>query len=139
MAGRRDKNLDHPTSDLCLKPLQSSGFLCSCILIPQRAVREGIIPDLEILIDTAFAMFALGWHYEAGIQFVRLMLAGVFINTLICGSSSIMGEVILFYLERLNLLARVAQLSTPRRRLHSAKFVRDSKWDVESVLPATHA
>jgi uncharacterized protein len=56
----------------------------------------------------------LGWHYEAGIQFVRLILAGVFDKypdlQIILGH---WGEVILFYLERLGSLARVAHLRRP--------------------------
>jgi hypothetical protein len=46
--------------------------------IPQRAVRDVYYSGFGDSIDTAFATFALGWHYEAGIQFIRLMLAGVF-------------------------------------------------------------
>ncbi len=56
----------------------------------------------------------LGWHYEAGIQFVRLMLRGVFDRY--PGLQFILGhwgEVVLFYLERLNSLARVAKLQRP--------------------------
>jgi hypothetical protein len=59
-------------------------------------------------IDTAFAAFGLGWHYEAGIQFIRLILAGVFDKypdlQVILGH---WGEVVLFYLKRLGSLARV--------------------------------
>jgi uncharacterized protein len=65
-------------------------------------------------VDTAFATFALGWHYEAGVQFIRLLLAGIFDKhpdlQIILGH---WGEVILFYLERLNSLERVAQLRRP--------------------------
>jgi uncharacterized protein len=82
--------------------------------IPQRAVREAYYSGFGDSIDMAFATFALGWHYEAGIQFVRLMLSGVFDKfpdlQIILG---LWGEVILFYLERLNSLARVAQLQCP--------------------------
>ena len=56
----------------------------------------------------------LGWHYEAGIQFVRLILAGVFDKypdlQIILGH---WGEVVLFYLERLGSLARVTHLQRP--------------------------
>jgi predicted TIM-barrel fold metal-dependent hydrolase len=82
--------------------------------IPQRAVREVYYSGFGDAIDTAFATFALGWHYEAGIQFVRLMLAGVFDRypdlQIVLGH---WGEVVLFYLERLNSLARVANLQKP--------------------------
>ncbi len=82
--------------------------------IPQRAVRDVYYSGFGDSVDTAFATFALGWHYEAGIQFVRLMLAGVFDEypdlQIILGH---WGEVVLFYLERLNSLARVAGLRRP--------------------------
>ncbi|RZJ94489.1 MAG: hypothetical protein EOO60_02920 [Hymenobacter sp.] len=64
--------------------------------------------------DTAFATFGLGWHYEAGLQFVRLVLAGVFDKypdlQIILGH---WGEVVLFYLERLTSLGWVATLQQP--------------------------
>ena len=82
--------------------------------IPQRAVREVYYSGFSNQIDSAFATFALGWHYETGIQFVRLILAGVFDKypdlQIILGH---WGEVVLFYLERLASLARVAQLQRP--------------------------
>jgi predicted TIM-barrel fold metal-dependent hydrolase len=56
----------------------------------------------------------LGWHYEAGVQFVRLILAGVFDRfpnlQIILGH---WGEVVLFYLERLAGLNRAAKLDRP--------------------------
>ena len=66
------------------------------------------------LTDLAFSTFGLGWHYEAGIQFVRLVLAGVFDRfpklQIILGHWR---EVILFYAERLSTLYRVAKLDKP--------------------------
>ena len=111
----RDKNLDHPDF---LPIFETAAKLRVPLFvhpqIPQRAVREVYYSGVGDLIDTAFATFALGWHYEAGIQFVRLMLAGVFDKypdlQIILGH---WGEVILFYLERLNSLARVAKLQRP--------------------------
>ncbi|QKZ15824.1 amidohydrolase family protein [Spirosoma sp. KUDC1026] len=56
----------------------------------------------------------MGWHYEAGIQFVRLILAGVFDKyptlQIILGH---WGEVVLFYLERMNALGQLAKLQRP--------------------------
>ncbi|WP_263374444.1 amidohydrolase family protein [Granulicella aggregans] len=116
LCGRtRDKNLDHPD----FLPLFSTAAKLGVPVfvhpqIPQRAVRDTYYSGFGELIDTAFATFALGWHYEAGIQFVRLMLAGVFDQypdlQIILGH---WGEVVLFYLERLNSLARVAKLQRP--------------------------
>ena len=116
LCGRtRDKNLDHPD----FLPL----FEIACRLrvplyihpqIPQRAVRDTLYSGFGDQVDTAFAAFGLGWHYEAGIQFVRLILAGVFDRypdlQMILGH---WGEVVLFYLERLSSLARVAKLQRP--------------------------
>jgi uncharacterized protein len=116
LCGRtRDKSLDHadflPIFETAAK-LKVPLFVHP--QIPQRAVREVYYSGFGDLIDTAFATFALGWHYEAGIQFIRLMLAGVFDKypdlQIILGH---WGEVILFYLERLNSLARVAKLQRP--------------------------
>ncbi|MBB2926597.1 amidohydrolase family protein [Paraburkholderia silvatlantica] len=88
---------------------------------PTPAVRaqlyEGFDPDVSAL----FAIGGVGWHYEAGVQVIRLILSGVldrFPNlTLILGH---WGEVILFYLERINLLHKAAKL--PRS---FAQYVRD--------------
>ena len=82
--------------------------------IPQRQVRGALYGGFGEPVSTAFAAFGLGWHYEAGIQFVRLILAGVFDKfpglQIILGH---WGEVVLFYTERLQALARVASLSQP--------------------------
>jgi predicted TIM-barrel fold metal-dependent hydrolase len=116
LCGRtRDKNLDHPDF---LPILSTAARLKVPVFIhpqiPQRAVRDVYYSGFGEPIDTAFAAFGLGWHYEAGIQFVRLMLAGVFDQfpdlQIILGH---WGEVVLFYLERLNSLARVAKLQRP--------------------------
>jgi hypothetical protein len=116
LCGRtRDKNLDHPDFLPIFETAARLGVpLFVHPQIPQRAVREAYYSGFGDSIDAAFATFALGWHYEAGIQFVRLMLAGVFDKhpdlQIILGH---WGEVILFYLERLNALARVAPLPRP--------------------------
>ncbi len=116
LCGRtRDKSMDHPD----FRPMFEMAARLRVPLfvhpqIPQRAVRDVYYSGFGEAIDTAFATFALGWHYEAGIQFIRLMLAGVFDAfpdlQIILGH---WGEVVLFYLERLNALSRVAQLQRP--------------------------
>jgi hypothetical protein len=116
LCGRtRDRNLDHPDFRPILKTAATLGVpLFIHPQIPQRAVRDVYYSGFGVQVDTAFATFALGWHYEAGIQFVRLMLAGVFDEypglQIILGH---WGEVVLFYLERLNVLSRVAKLQRP--------------------------
>lgn len=116
LCGRtRNKNLDHPDFLPMFEAAAKLGVpLFIHPQIPQRAVRDVYYSGFGESIDTAFATFALGWHYETGIQFVRLMLAGVFDRypdlQVILGH---WGEVILFFLERLNSLTRVAHLRRP--------------------------
>jgi hypothetical protein len=143
LCGRtRDKNLDHPDF---LPIFETAAKLRVPLFvhpqIPQRAVREVYYSGFGDLIDTALATFALGWHYEAGIQFVRLMLRGV-LDTypdlqIILGH---WGEVILFYLERLQSLARVAQLPRPvadyiRKNLYVTSSGMWSQPYLERTLP----
>jgi predicted TIM-barrel fold metal-dependent hydrolase len=82
--------------------------------IPQPAVRQAIYGGYGERISSAFATHGIGWHYETGIQFLRLCLAGVFERfpdlQVILGH---WGEVILFYLERADGLALQAQLACP--------------------------
>ena len=64
-------------------------------------MREASYSGIGDKADLALAAFSLGWHYEAGLQWVRLAATGVF-NELpdlqvILGH---WGEVVLFYLER---------------------------------------
>lgn len=111
----REKNLDHPDF---LPFLGAAARLGVPVFvhpqIPQRAVRDVYYSGFGEPVDSAFAAFGLGWHYEAGIQFVRLILAGVFDRfpdlQIILGH---WGEVVLFYLERMSSLARVASLQRP--------------------------
>ena len=111
----RDKNLDH--SDF-LPVLRAAADLNVPVFIhpqiPQASVRAALYAGFGEPVDTAFAAFGLGWHYEAGVQFVRLILAGVFDRfpnlQIILGH---WGEVVLFYTERLKSLARVAKLGCP--------------------------
>ncbi|HVW78485.1 MAG TPA: amidohydrolase family protein [Alloacidobacterium sp.] len=116
LCGRtRNRNLDHPDF---LPIFDAAAKLHVPVFIhpqiPQRAVRDVYYSGFGDQVDTAFATFALGWHYEAGIQFIRLMLAGVFDKypdlQIILGH---WGEVVLFYLERLKSLAYVAKLQRP--------------------------
>jgi len=97
LCGRtREKNLDHPDFFPIFETAASLRVpLFIHPQIPQRAVRDIYYSGFSAQVDTAFAAFGLGWHYEAGIQFVRLILAGV------------------FDLERLGSLARVTNLKRP--------------------------
>jgi hypothetical protein len=108
----RDKNLDHPNFIPLLRTAAEQRVpLFIHPQIPQASVRADLYSGFGELVDLAFATFGLGWHYEAGIQFVRLIVTGVFDRypdlQIILGHG---GEVVLFYLERLKSLARVAKL-----------------------------
>ncbi|MCJ2138639.1 amidohydrolase family protein [Methylobacterium sp. E-066] len=84
----------------------------------------------DALVDLALAAYGLGWHYEAGLQFERLVLAGTFDRhpglQVILGH---WGEVVLFYLERLAALQRVAKLDRP-----VADYVRDNLYVTASGM-----
>ena len=73
----------------------------------RAALYDGFSPEVSAL----FAISGIGWHYEAGVQAIRLILSGVLDRfpdlQLVLGH---WGEVILFYLERIDLLAKVAKL-----------------------------
>lgn len=116
LCGRtREKNMDHKDFwelFACAEALGVPLFIHP--QIPQKAVRDVYYSGFDELTDLAFSTFGLGWHYEAGIQFVRLVLAGVFDRfpnlQIILGH---WGEVILFYTERLASLNRAAKLGKP--------------------------
>ena len=78
--------------------------------IPSHAVREAYYSDLPGAMGLQLATGGIGWHYEAGIQFLRMVLSGVFDRfpdlQVILGH---WGEVVLFYLERIDLLSKAAK------------------------------
>jgi len=81
---------------------------------PVAAVREACYSGFSDPVNTALATYGLGWHYDAGLQFVRLMLAGHFDRMprlqMILGH---WGELVLFYAERLSAMDRVSGLAHP--------------------------
>jgi len=126
LCGRtREKNLDHKDFWEVFECAEALGVpLFIHPQIPQKGVRDIYYSGFDELTDLAFSTFGLGWHYEAGIQFVRLILAGAFDRfpklQIILGH---WGEVILFYTERLASLNRAAKLDRPfidyvRQNLH---------------------
>src|SRR5579871_2085004 len=111
----REKNLDHEDFWAifeCAAGLGAPVFVHP--QIPQQAIREACRSGLGAEVDLVLSGPGLGWHYEAGLQFVRLALAGVFDRfpdlQIILGH---WGEVVLFYLERLAVLDRTAKLARP--------------------------
>ena len=105
LCGRtRDRHLDHPD----LRPMlaKASELKIPVFIHPQTplpAVRDALYSGVSDKADLALAAFGLGWHYEAGLQWVRLAAAGVFDELpdlqIILGH---WGEVVLFTLERIS-------------------------------------
>jgi hypothetical protein len=79
--------------------------------LPQPRVWDALYAGFDDAIDRAFASHGIGWHYESGVQFLRLVLAGVFDRfpdlQVLLGH---WGEVVLFYLDRADALAVQAKL-----------------------------
>lgn len=113
LCGRtREKNLDHPDFLPMFATAETLGVpLYIHPQVPQKPVRDALYGGFSDQVDAAFSAFGLGWHYEAGIQFVRMILAGIFDRhpnlQIILGH---WGEVVLFYTERLKNLSRALQL-----------------------------
>jgi uncharacterized protein len=107
-----ERNLDHPDN----WPIFEAAAALRAPLyihpqIPQPRVRDALYSGFDDAIDGAFATFGIGWHYEVGVQFLRLALAGVFDRfphlQVVLGH---WGEVALFYLDRADGLAMMAKL-----------------------------
>lgn len=102
-----DRNLDHPdfwpileTADAFRAPLYLHPQT------PQAPVRAAYYAGFGDKMDAAFATFGIGWHYDCGVQLLRLILGGVFDRL---PDLQIMvghwGEVVLFYLDRIDEMA----------------------------------
>ena len=74
---------------------------------PVAGVRAAYYDGFDEKFDAFFATAGIGWHYETGVQILRLIFAGVFDRLpdlqIITGH---WGEVVLFYLERIDSLAK---------------------------------
>lgn len=81
---------------------------------PPAAVREAYYGGFDAAVDTAFATFGIGWHYDAGVEVLRMIYAGVFDRfpdlQVILGH---WGEVAAFYLDRIDRMAPIAGLARP--------------------------
>lgn len=119
------RNLDHADLAPVFRCAEALGApLLLHPRVPSQAVRTAYYSGFTPELDTAFATYGIGWHYDAGIQFLRLILAGTFDQMpklqVILGH---WGELVLFYAERLASLDRVAGLNQPissylRQNLH---------------------
>ena len=107
-----DRNLDHPDF---WPILETAASLRAPLYIhpqtPPVKVRAAYYDGLGVEVSGAFATHGIGWHFEAGIQLLRLILAGVFDRLpdlqIIVGH---WGEVVLFYLDRIDQLAAATKL-----------------------------
>jgi len=109
------RNLDHPD----LSPIfETAAALHVPVLLhprtPDEAVCKAYYSGFSPELDTAFANFGMGWHYDAGVQFVRLVLGGTFDRhpdlQVILGH---WGEMVVFFAERLSAMDRFANLQQP--------------------------
>ena len=112
-----ERNLDHPDNWPIFEAAASlRAPLYIHPQVPQPRVRAALYAGFDDAIDNAFASFGIGWHYESGVQFLRLALAGVFDRfpdlQVLLGH---WGEVVLFYLDRVDGLAMQAGLPTRSR------------------------
>ncbi len=107
-----ERNLDHPENWPIFEAAASlHAPLYIHPQIPQSPVRAALYDGFDDNVDSAFATHGIGWHYESGVQFLRLALAGVFDRfpdlQVLLGH---WGEVVLFYLDRADGLAMQAKL-----------------------------
>ncbi|BBX61703.1 amidohydrolase [Mycobacterium saskatchewanense] len=82
--------------------------------VPPAPVQDVYYGGFDAAVNAGFATYGIGWHYEVGVALIRLILAGVFDQfpdlQVIAGH---WGEVVLFYLERVDNLAAAASLKQP--------------------------
>jgi uncharacterized protein len=79
--------------------------------IPSNQLRDAAYRGLDPLIDLGLATFGWGWHADAGLSALRLILRGTFDRypglQLVLGH---WGEMLLFWLDRADSLGRIAGL-----------------------------
>lgn len=120
----RERNIDHPDFLPVFEAAAAKNF--PIYLHPQSPiapVRQAYYNGVHPAIDPIFSISGLGWHFETGVQAVRLVLSGVFDRfpnlQVILGH---WGEVILFYLERIDLMSNIATRSKLLQRPISEYF-----------------
>lgn len=119
----RERNLDH--RDFWTIFEAAEALNAPLYLHPQPpppAVRAAYYSGLGDDVDTALATHGYGWHYDAGLQLLRLILSEVLDRfpglQLILGH---WGEVMLFYLDRIDRMTGIADLARP-----VSEYVRDN-------------
>lgn len=125
LCGRtRERNLDHPDF---LPVFEAASALRAPLYLhpqsPRPAVRDAYYGGFGGKLDTMYATSGIGWHYETGMQALRLILSGLFDRfpdlQVILGH---WGEVVLFYLDRVDTLTGAAREATALQRPVSEYF-----------------
>jgi predicted TIM-barrel fold metal-dependent hydrolase len=108
----RDRSIDHTDFWPLFEAAEALG--APLYLHPQpppAAVRNAYYDGFGDVVDSALGTHGVGWHYDTGVQLLRLILAGVFDQfprlQLIMGH---WGEMIPFYLDRIDRLTPIAGL-----------------------------
>ncbi|WP_326946927.1 amidohydrolase family protein [Amycolatopsis sp. NBC_01307] len=111
----RDRNMDEPA----FWPIYEAAAALKAPLhlhpqSPPAAVRGAYYSGYGPRVDAALATHGIGWHYDSGVQVLRLILSGVFDRfpdlRVIVGH---WGEMVLFYLDRIDSLNELAGLRRP--------------------------
>lgn len=107
----RERNLDHLDNEpifAAAHELRVPFYLHA--QTPPRAVRDSYYSGLPGNYDITAATVGVGWHYDAGIQFLRLILSGVLDRypglQIVLGH---WGDLLAFYLEELDKIPRLAR------------------------------
>ena len=82
--------------------------------VPPPPVREAYYSGFNDSVDAGLATYGIGWHYDVGVALLRMILGGVFDEfpnlQVVVGH---WGEVVLFYLDRVDNMAATAALARP--------------------------
>ena len=119
-----DRNLDHPDF---LPIFEAAASLRAPLYLhpqsPRPAVCDAYYHEFGDALDSMFATSGIGWHYETGIQALRLVLSGLFDRfpdlQLILGH---WGEVVLFFLDRIDRMSVEAKQAAHLQRPISDYF-----------------
>ncbi|WP_327581815.1 amidohydrolase family protein [Nonomuraea sp. NBC_00507] len=91
---------------------------------PVQAVQEAYYSGLPNGVGPMLATAGLGWYYDLGVQYLRMIFSGVFDRhpdlQVIAGH---WGEVVLFYLDHIGILQNAAKLERPL-----ADYFRQNFW-----------
>ena len=140
----RDRNLDHLDNWAIFEAAEElNAPLYLHPQSPSPGVRAAYYDGFDPTTNAAFATHALGWHYETGIQLLRMIVAGAFDRfpelRVITGH---WGEMLLFFLDRIDQLAGPAKLSRkPSEYFQTNVFVTPSgilsqrylRWAIEVI------